>query len=100
MIVKVSRQSRPRLEQVLDPEPDGLQYDRLGRMKYHPDFHDNHGKRFSDEELCYLAKFYKFDGRRHVSLALGRPEGPVQKKYLELLHSKRLDFYKNLDYYC
>ncbi|CAI8948290.1 DNA-entry nuclease [Brevibacillus sp. IT-7CA2] len=76
-----------------------LDFDNLGRMKFHPDYHDNHGKRFDEEELCYLAKFYKHDGRRAMSMALGRPELTVQKKYLELQKAGRLPYYKNLDYY-
>ncbi len=96
--MKVSLKPRPKRIPV-DPR-DGFKLDRLGRIMYHPDFHENHGKKFSEEELCYLAKFYKFDGRRAVSFALGRPEGPVQKKYLDLLKQGKVAYYKGLDYYC
>lgn len=79
---------------------EGFTYDNLGRIKYHPEFHENHGKPFTEEELCYLCKFYGFDGRRSVSFALGRPEGPVQKKYLQLRKKQKILYYKILDHYC
>ncbi len=81
------------------PDPDGIQYDEVGRMKYHPDFHENSGKRFTEEELCYLVKFYKHDGRRSMSYALGRPERVVQNKYLSLQKNRMIPYYKSLDYY-
>ncbi|MGO4181821.1 DNA-entry nuclease [Paenibacillus sp. TAF43_2] len=76
-----------------------IQYDSLGRMKYHPDFHPKHGQPFSEEELCYLAKYYKVDGRLSVSLALDRPEGSIQKKYLSLKSNGMLEQYSKLEYY-
>jgi hypothetical protein len=76
-----------------------IQYDNLGRMKYHPDFHPMHGQPFSEEELCYLAKFYKYDGRLSVSLALDRPEASVQKKYLSLKNNGLLERYRQLEHY-
>ncbi len=99
MIVKVSTTHKQR-DPAPRPDPDGIEYDKVGRMKYHPDFHDLRGRRFSEEELCYLAKFYKFDGRRSISYALGRPERIVQNKFLELQHDGRLEHFKSLDYYC
>lgn len=81
------------------PDPDGIRYDGVGRMKYHPEFHDNVRKRFTEEELCYLCKFYKHDGRRSVSFALGRPEGAIQNKYLELEKDGLIPYYQGLGHY-
>jgi hypothetical protein len=76
-----------------------IQYDGVGRMKFHPDFHPKRGQPFTDEELCYLAKFYKIDGRFSISLALERPEGVIQRKYLSLKHNGTLEHYRKLQYY-
>src|SRR5690242_13751284 len=97
-IVKVSR--KPRAKKHIPDPRDGFTYDNLGRIMYHPDYHPNHGSKFEEEELCYIAKFYKFDGRRAISFALGRPEGPVQKKYLELVKHGKIAQYQQMDYYC
>lgn len=79
---------------------EDIHYDNLDRMKYHPAFHSKHGERFTEEELCYLCKFYKHDGRRAVSLALDRPELTIEKKYRELRQKHLVLYYKSLDYYC
>lgn len=76
-----------------------IELDNLGRMKYHPDFHDTHGQRFTEEDLCYLVKFYKHDGRRAMSFALGKTERVVQNKYLELRKKRLIPYYKSLSHY-
>lgn len=78
---------------------DGIAYDALGRMLYDPEFHHAHGERFTEDELSYLCKFYKYDGRRSMSLALGRTEVVVQNKYCDLLKKGLVDYYKSLDHY-
>ncbi|WP_234352379.1 hypothetical protein [Vibrio harveyi] len=37
-------------------------YDALGRMQYHPDFHPNHGLPWKTTEQKYLIERYVLDG--------------------------------------
>ncbi|EHQ63650.1 hypothetical protein PDENDC454_04264 [Paenibacillus dendritiformis C454] len=76
-----------------------IEYDSTGMMKYHPDYHPKRGEAYTDEELCYLAKFYKFDGKESISLALDRPGSSVQKRYIQLAKSGLLEHYRKLDFY-
>ncbi|PZM62590.1 DNA-entry nuclease [Paenibacillus dendritiformis] len=76
-----------------------IEYDSTGRMKYHPDYHPKRGQPFNDDELCYLAKFYTFDGKASISLALDRPESSVQKRYIQLAKSGLLEHYRKLEFY-
>lgn len=57
-----------------DDMRDGITFDKLGRMEYHPDFHPNHGKPITLSEKIYIAKFYDTDGMRLVSFALAHGE--------------------------
>lgn len=55
-------------------------YDRYGRMNYHPDFHPNHGKQFTNKDIKYLIEWYEKIGPDQVSLDLGRTIHTVQQK--------------------
>lgn len=74
-------------------------YDRCGRLKYHPDYHPNHGKPFTTEELEYMCKYFETDGRRMISMALGRTEHTISTKVTSLKRSGLYDYYKNLNRY-
>ena len=50
----------------------GVEYDDQGYMKYHPCYHQNLGKRFTEEEKEYLCK-YASDGMNSMGMALARP---------------------------
>ena len=76
-----------------------INFDAQGRMNYHPDFHENHGKPFTDEEKEYIAKYYKTDGARKVSFALGRTEKAIMEKYSEMNRNGTLDYYRSLHHY-
>ncbi len=84
-----------------------IEYTSDGTMKFNPEFHHNHGKRFTEEELEYLCKFYQADGAKVISLALGRTEKVVATKVSSLRKKKRADgsqttmfeYYKNLNKY-
>lgn len=73
---------------------EGIEYDKRGRLKYHPDFHPNQGKEFSDEELAYLCKFYEVDSLKSLSLALGRIEQTLTNKVVYLRKTGLFDYYK------
>ncbi|TKH40310.1 DNA-entry nuclease [Paenibacillus polymyxa] len=76
---------------------DGITYDKLGRMQYHPDFHPNHHKPFSREELIYLCKYWGVDDRRTMSYALGRTECTLSSKVTNLKKSGKFNYYKSLE---
>lgn len=76
---------------------DEIQVDKYGRMLYHPEFHPNHKKPFTEEELEYLCKFWEYDGRRTMSYALGRPERNLQSLVSKLRKKGLFDYYKNLN---
>lgn len=74
-----------------------IRYDTVGRMFYHPDFHFAHKTRFSETELCYLAKYYLTDGRKLMAMALGRTEIAVDSRFKDLCEQGLLEYYRNLD---
>ncbi|GEC93641.1 hypothetical protein DES34_112201 [Brevibacillus brevis] len=72
----------------------GIEYDDRGRMLYHPEFHPNQGKRFSDEETAYLCKFYETDTLKSLSLALGRLEKSLEDRIAYLKKKALFDYYR------
>lgn len=74
-----------------------VQYDRLGRMKYHPDFHHNHGKEYTVKELAYLCKYYSRGNIKTLAMDLGRTETSIQHQVSKLRKKGLFDFYKNLE---
>jgi len=73
------------------------EYDRVGQMKYHPEFHKNHKKSFTESDLEYLCKFYDVDGAKLISMALGRTEAAVRSKLSNLKKRGLFEYYKNLN---
>ena len=69
-------------------------YDAKGRMLYHPDFHFNHRKPMSIEEVEYLCYFFDTDDIRSLSFALGRTEVSLSLKYHQLLKEGKVEHYK------
>ncbi len=59
-------------------------YDAYGRMRYHPDFHPNHGQAWKLSEQNYLIERYELDGPEQVSFALGRTIKTVMERACEL----------------
>ena len=59
-------------------------YDKYGRMNYHPDYHQNHGKPWKTTEQKYLIDNYVSMGPEQISLALERTIHVVMQKACEL----------------
>lgn len=78
-----------------DDQIDGIEYDKYYRMKYHPEFHPNHGKPFTDDDLEYLCMFYEVDNKRSIAFALGKTEHVCRAKYSYLNKKGMIDYYKN-----
>lgn len=59
------------------------------------------GKRFTEEELEYLCKFWEYDGQVRMAYALERSEKNLCKTVYKLRKSGKFDYYKTLNkYYC
>ena len=66
-------------------------YDKQGRMKYNPEYHENHGQNWGDEDLIYLCSMHDVMKRKNLSMALGRTETTVSTKlYMLKKHKRRL----------
>ncbi|MTI95206.1 MAG: DNA-entry nuclease [Firmicutes bacterium] len=66
-----------------------VQYDRWGRMKYHPDYHENHRKPWDKEDDMYLCAMHGSMKIGDIALALGRTYRSAAQR-LETLKRKRL----------
>ncbi|MEJ9151050.1 DNA-entry nuclease [Bacillus smithii] len=78
---------------------ENIQFDKWGRMMYHPDYHPNHGKPFIESDLEYLCKYWEYDHRRTMSFALGRPEHSLASMVAKLRKEGLFEYYKNLNKY-
>jgi len=84
--------------QSLEVKTVKVKFDRQGRMKYNPDYHPNHGKPFTTDELIYICKFNEVDGARSLSLALGRTEMTIANKIFELKRYGLYEYYRSLTF--
>lgn len=73
-----------------------IQYDKQGRMNYHPDFHPNQDKTLTTHELAYLCKFYEHDELIDLALALGRTEHGLRMKVVKLKKQGMYRMYKEM----
>lgn len=79
-------------------EVDGIKYCKSNhRMVYDPDFHEEHGKRWSEEDLAYLVQMRPAMKWVDISMALGRTHGVCAHKYCQLKKQGKLAYYQNLD---
>ncbi len=80
-----------------DAWKDGIEFDKVGRIKLHPEFHPNHGKPFSESDLEYLCKYYEVDPIRTLAFALGRTEHTCTVRVWMLKKQGLFEYYKNLN---
>ena len=79
-------------------EIDGVKYRKSNRrMIYNPEYHDAYGKRWTDEELAYIAQMRPHTQWADISLALGRTHDTCANKYYEIKKQGKLEYYKNLE---
>lgn len=76
-----------------------IEYDGLGRMKYHPEFHQNYKKPFTEEELEYMCKYWHLDDSKTMALALGKTETATTQKMSDLKRRGLCEYYRNLNKY-
>lgn len=89
---------RKRFGNTEDDLADGITYDNLGRMRYHPEFHPNHKKPFTIDEMIYVSKFHGIDSPRTLSFALGRTEYTIANLITVLRKSGLYETYRNMPY--
>lgn len=77
---------------------NGLEYTKSnGRMKYNPEYHDQHGERWSEEDKAYLCQMKGSMKYIDISLALGRTQGVCAEKYCQIKKSGLLEHYLKLE---
>jgi hypothetical protein len=77
---------------------DGLQYTASNhRLRYNPEFHENHGKQFTEEDLAYMCSMWDSRGKADIAMALGRTHGTVLSKAYQLRKTGRFDYYRALE---
>ena len=79
-------------------EVDGVKYRKSNnRMIYDPEFHENHGKRWSEEDKAYLVQMRPAMKWNDLSLALGRTIDTCFHKYSQIKKQGKLEYYKDLE---
>jgi hypothetical protein len=78
---------------------DEVVYDSCGRMKYHPEFHDKQGTKWSKEDLEYLCKFAEVDDLETLGMALGRPITAIYEQLSKLKKNGKYEHYRKLNRY-
>ena len=73
------------------------EYDSQGRMLYHPDYHERQGKRFTEEELEYMCKYWKADGCKTIAFAIGRTQSTLASRMVALKKQGLYEYYRNLN---
>lgn len=76
---------------------DGLEYTASNnRMRYNPEFHENHGKPWSTDDLIYLCSMWESTHKATIAAALGRTHGTVLTKGHELRKGGQFERYKEM----
>lgn len=74
-----------------------VEYDRWGRMKYHPDYHARHLVEYTTKELSYLCKQYYRGNVKTLAASLERTETAVRQRVCELRKEGKFDYYKSME---
>lgn len=73
-----------------------IEYDNLGRMKYHPDYHFAHGQRFTEEETAYICRYIDSDEIINLSLAIGKTQMTISDKASRLRRNGKFEMYRKM----
>lgn len=85
-------------EEYKEIQNEEFEYDAYGRLLYHPELHDRHGKPWDESELEYICKFAG-DKSSVLAFAIGRPMTSISAKLWVLKNNGLFDYYKNLNKY-
>lgn len=75
---------------------DGIEYDTHGRMRYNPEFHENHGKAYTKDDLVYACAMWGYMRIADIALALGRTQASVTTKVYKLQEIGLFEYYRKL----
>lgn len=76
---------------------NGIEYTKSNsRMRYNPEFHENHGNPYTKEDLIYMCSMWDGMKKADIALALGRTQGTVLSKVHYLRKIGLFDYYKKL----
>lgn len=74
---------------------DGIEYTKSNyRMRYNPEYHENHGKPFTTNELVYLCSMWDSMKKQDIALAMGRTHGAVLTMAHTVRKSGQFESYK------
>jgi transposase len=75
-----------------------MEYDKSNRIKYNPEFHENHRKPFEEDDLIYICNQYGASSCRDIAFAVGKTENSIYKIVTRLKENGKFDYYRSLDY--
>lgn len=76
---------------------DGLEYTKSNhRLRYNPEFHENHGKPFTTKDLIYMCSMWDSTKKAELAMALGRTLSAIYNKKCDLIKSGKFNYYKKL----
>lgn len=76
---------------------DGIEYTTSnGRIRYNPEFHENHKKPFTVKELAYMCSMWNSMKKADIAFALGRTHSTILTKAYSLKRSGQFEHYKKL----
>jgi hypothetical protein len=74
-----------------------VQYDSYGRMKYHPEYHENHKKGYTVKDLAYICQQYRRGNVKTLALAVGRTEGSLRTLVDKMRQDGTFEFYRSIE---
>lgn len=76
---------------------DGLKYTKSNhRLRYNAEFHENHGKPFTKDDLIYMCSMWDSMKKADIAMALGRTHSTILSKKYYLKKIGLFDYYKRL----
>lgn len=75
-----------------------MEYDLCNRIKYDPEFHENHKKPFEKDDLIYICSQYGASSCRDIAFAVGKTENAIYQIVSVLRKNGEFDYYRSLDY--
>jgi hypothetical protein len=73
-----------------------IKYDKYGRMKFHPDYHERHGKGYTTKELSYICKHYYRGNVKTLAAAMERTETSMRQLVCDLRAAGKFEHYKTM----
>jgi hypothetical protein len=83
------------MDQIATYIVDDLEYTTSNhRLRFSPEFHENHGKPFTVKELAYLCIMWESMKKADIAMALGRTHGTVLSKAYMLKKTGQFNHFK------